>query len=81
MMKVTKTDLDGKHPEEITAMVYVMAEGHDRLEMPSKGYFSVLAEGYREFGFDDRYLRFALLEAIDEQEKREAMEGTTYDFS
>ena len=81
MMNVTMTDLDGKHPEEITAMVYVMAEGHDKLEMPSKGYFSVLAEGYREFGFDDRYLRLALLEAIDEQEKREAMEGTTYDFS
>jgi hypothetical protein len=28
-MTVTMTDLDGKNPQEITAMVYLMEDGHD----------------------------------------------------
>ena len=81
MMNVAMTDLNGEHPQEVEAMVYVMTDAHFKLAMPSKGYYDVLAKGYREFGFDDRFLRFALLEAIDEQENRTGKEAASYDFS
>ena len=48
-MTVTMTDLDGKNPQEITAMVYLMEEGHD-IRVPYRGYLDTLAEGYRRFG-------------------------------
>ena len=75
-MKVTLTDFNGEHPEEITAMVYVMAEGNDRLRMPAKEYYDVLAKAYRKLWFDERYLQQALLEAIDAKR-----EESDYDFS
>ena len=67
-LPIRMTDLNGKHPKNITAMVYVMTEGHDRLRMPMKGYYDVLAQGYERFGFNSRLLRQALTEA------REAVE-------
>lgn len=48
-----KIDLDGR---KITAMAYIMTPG--RVEgRPSSYYFNVIAEGYREFGFDLAFLR------------------------
>ncbi len=67
-VQVRMTDLNGDHPETITAMVYVMAEGHDKLELPMKGYYDVLAKGYERFGFNKYQLELALREA------KEAME-------
>ncbi len=67
-LEVTLTDLDGKHPRKITAMVYVMAEGHDKLELPAKDYYDILAKGYEHFGFNKYQLELALREA------KEAME-------
>ncbi len=67
-LDVTVTDLNGKHPKKITAMVYVMAEGHDKLELPMKGYYDVLVGGYERFGFNKYQLELALREA------KEAME-------
>ncbi len=67
LMNVTMTDFNGDHPEEITAMVYVMSEGNERLRMPAKGYYDVLANAYRKLWFDERYLQRALLESIDSQ--------------
>jgi hypothetical protein len=48
-------------------MVYVMSEENDRLRMPAKGYYDVLANAYRKLWFDERYLQQALLESIDSQ--------------
>ena len=64
-LEITMTDLNGKDPRTVTAMVYVMAEGHDRLRMPMQGYYDVLAEGYRRFGFNPYQLELALKEAKD----------------
>ena len=61
-MTVTMTDLDGKNPKEITAMVYLMEDGHD-LMPPWRGYYDVLAEGYTRFEFNPYQLELALKEA------------------
>lgn len=63
-LEVTMTDIKGKHPKNVTAMVYIMTEGH-HVRMPMKGYVDVLAEGYERFGFDKEILRSALLDARD----------------
>lgn len=73
-LEVTMTDLRGKHPRKVTAMVYIMTEGHN-VRMPMKGYVDVLAEGYERFGFNMNILRRALIEAS------EAEEAERYDFS
>ena len=75
-LEVTMTDLKGKHPRKVTAMVYIMTEGHN-VRLPMKGYVDVLAEGYERFGFDKEILRQALLEAKTTAEK----EAEQYDFS
>ncbi|MER2143449.1 MAG: gamma-glutamylcyclotransferase family protein [Eubacteriales bacterium] len=75
-IEVMMTDLRGKHPRKVTAMVYIMTEGHN-VRMPMKGYVDVLAEGYERFGFDKDILRQALLEAKTIAEK----EAEKYDLS
>ena len=75
-LEVTMTDLKGKRPRKITAMVYIMTEGHN-VRVPMKGYVNVLTEGYERFGFDKEILRRALLEAKAIVEK----EAEQYDFS
>lgn len=44
-MTVTMTDLDGRNPQEVTAMVYLMNDGHP-VQPPWQGYYNTLAEGY-----------------------------------
>ena len=61
-LDIRLTDLKGRHPRSVTAMVYIMADGH-QIHMPMKGYYDVIAEGYERFGFDQKILREALLEA------------------
>jgi len=61
-MTVTMTDLDGKDPQEVTAMVYLMEEGHD-IRAPYRGYLDTLEEGYRRFGFNPYQLELAVKEA------------------
>jgi len=61
-LTVTMTDLDGKNPQEITAMVYIMQDGHD-LMPPWQSYYDVLLEGYERFGFNSYQLELALKEA------------------
>ena len=53
------TDLDGKNPRKVTAMLYVMTEGSE-LQAPSEGYYDTIAEGYDRFGFDKRILKEAI---------------------
>ena len=67
-LPIRMTDLNGKHPKNITAMVYVMTEGHDRLRMPMKGYYDVLAEGYERFGFNSHLLELSLKESREVEE-------------
>lgn len=66
-LEITVTDFEGKNPRNVTAMVYVMTQGHS-LRIPMKGYYGVLAEGYERFGFNSHLLELALKEA------KEAME-------
>ena len=61
-LPIKMTDLNGKHPKKVTAMVYTMTEGHTQ-RLPMKGYYDVLAEGYERFGFNSHLLRMALEEA------------------
>lgn len=61
-MAVTMTDLDGKNAQEITAMGYIMEDGH-KLMPPWQSYYDVLAEGYERFGFNPYQLELALKEA------------------
>ena len=61
-MAVTMTDLDGRNPQEITAMVYLMNDGHP-IRLPWQDYYDVLAEGYGRFGFNPYQLELALQEA------------------
>ena len=75
-LEVTMTDLKGKHPRNVMAMVYIMTEGHN-VRLPMKGYVDVLAEGYERFGFDKDILRQALLDAKTAAEK----EAEQYEFS
>ena len=59
---ITMTDLDGKNPQEIMAMVYLMNEGHP-IRLPWKDYYDMLAERYSRFGFNPYQLELALQEA------------------
>ena len=61
-LSVTMTDLNGKNPQEIMAMVYLMNEGHP-IRLPLQDYYDVLAEGYSRFGFNPYQLELALQEA------------------
>ena len=61
-LAVTMTDLEGKNPQEITAMVYLMNGGHP-IRVPWQDYYDVLAEGYSRFGFNPYLLELALQEA------------------
>ena len=63
-MAVTMTDLDGKNPQEITAMVYLMNDGHP-IRTPMKGYYYTLEEGYTRFGFNTHLLELAFEEAME----------------
>ena len=67
-MEILMTDLRGRNPRPVTAMVYIMADGH-RVRMPMKGYVDILVEGYERFGFDMDILREALRETHDIAEK------------
>ena len=63
-MIVTMTDFDGRNPQEITAMVYLMADGHP-LRTPWKPYYDTLEEGYTRFGFNTHLLELAFEEAME----------------
>ena len=63
-MTVTMTDFDGKNPQEVTAMVYLMNDGHP-VRTPMKSYYDVLEEGYERFGFNKYLLEWAFEEAME----------------
>ena len=56
------TDLDGKNPRQVTAMVYLMNDGRP-LQAPWDAYYCVLEEGYHRFGFNPYLLETALAES------------------
>ena len=61
--------LDGKDLGVLDAMAYIMTHAAVNSRsfdpVPSKSYYSVLDEGYKEFGFNGKILVDALFEAID----------------
>jgi len=66
-LQVTMTNFRGLNPKKITAMVYIMNDGH-RVQLPMKGYYDVLEKAYTRYGFGKNRLQLALMEA------KEAME-------
>ncbi len=61
-LPITMTDLDGKNPRQVTAMVYLMNDGRPQ-QAPWDAYYRVLEEGYRRFGFNPYLLETALAES------------------
>lgn len=55
--------LNGGEPKTLTAMAYIMADGHPLAE-PYPFYYKVLAEGYRAFHFPIHILEQALADSI-----------------
>lgn len=51
-------ELDGK---EIPALIYIMNEGTRDIASPSERYLNTCLEGYRDFGFDPKYLKEAFV--------------------
>ncbi len=62
-VEVRMTNLEGKKPKKISAMVYVM-NNKQKKAPPSWDYYGIIAEGYHNFGFDDTFLLEALAEVI-----------------
>lgn len=54
--------IDGGEPVQLTAMVYIMADGHE-LREPTPEYYRVLAQGYLDFHFPMHILEQALRES------------------
>ena len=67
-LKLRVTSLKGKDLGVLTAMVYIMTDkavnSRSIHPVPSKYYCSVLYEGYKRFGFDDKIFTEALVEAV-----------------
>lgn len=59
--------LEGGQPRQLTAMVYIMAEGR-KLAEPYPSYYKVLADGYKEFHFPMHILEQALADSIGREE-------------
>lgn len=62
-LEVETFPLEGGEPETLTAMVYIMTEGH-RLGAPSDYYYKVLEDGYKAFHFPMHILEQALADSI-----------------
>lgn len=62
-LEVETFPLEGGEPETLTAMVYIMTEGH-RLGAPSDYYYKVLEDGYKAFHFPMHILEQALSDSI-----------------
>lgn len=61
-MNITMDGFDGQ-THDVTAMVYIMRPDHHILP-PHFTYYSVIQEGYNDFGLDDTPLKQALEDAI-----------------
>lgn len=74
-LKVAVTSLDGQDLGKITAMVYIMTkkavETRSTNPLPSKYYYSVLFAGYKTFGFDDKILNEAVIEAVNHSQSQD----------
>ena len=68
-LKVAVTSLDGEDLGEVSAMVYIMTpeavEARKVKPLPSEHYFSILVNGYEEFGFDIKILEKSFGEALE----------------
>ena len=62
-VEVRMTDLDGKKPRKITAMIYIMSLGREKAT-PTWDYYDTIAEGYHRFNFDIEYLLEAVADAV-----------------
>ena len=58
------------------AFVYIMHEDRP-FGLPSQHYLSVCAEGYRNFGFDEKYLKWAYVDSGTEMAEADGNGGMT----
>lgn len=72
-LEVEVFPLQGREPEKLTAMVYIMDEKHS-CRAPSPYYYRVLEEGYRDFHFPMHVLTQALKDSIGKAEARRFLE-------
>lgn len=63
-VEIDVTPINSGEPMKLTAMVYLMTEGHP-LKKPSEAYYRVLEQGYKEFHFPMHILEKALADSID----------------
>ena len=67
-LKIAVKSLNGDDLGNLTAMVYIMTKKAVKARrnnpLPNPYYYSVLDEGYKAFGFDDKILKDAMTEAI-----------------
>ena len=61
-MSITMTNFRGLNPKHVTAMVYIMNDGHEQTA-PMKGYYDVLEKAYTRYGFNRYQLELSLKEA------------------
>lgn len=59
---------NGKAIKIVDAFVYIMHEER-KIDIPSKFYVKTCLEGYRYFGFDERYLKEAYSKSVEEAMK------------
>ena len=61
-LPITITNFRGQKPKKITAMAYVMNDGHEVMP-PMKGYYDVLDKAYTRYGFNRHQLELSMKEA------------------
>ena len=69
-LKVNLINTNGKKKESISCFVYIMQEDRP-YGMPFDGYIKTCTDGYRDFGFDTKYLIAALENTAEEVKKDE----------
>ena len=67
-LQITMTNFRGLKPRKITAMVYIMNDGHEVMP-PMKGYYDVLDKAYTRYGFNRYQLELAMREAKEAVER------------
>lgn len=67
-LKIDVITLNGEYFGKVSAMVYIMTPDAIKRRMeeaaPSLHYYNILANGYKEFGFDKKILHEALVECM-----------------
>ena len=67
-LEITYTGIKTGKKRRCQAFVYIMHEDRP-CGRPSKGYVLTCLDGYRDFGFEEKYLSRAIIESLEEMRK------------